>query len=62
MRESVNVCVCVSLFYSVEYYTFYDDAEEDVRSIPSSYHQPNGKGQSLSRRYCKHSVWFFLCA
>ena len=33
-----------------------------MRSIPSSYRQPDGKGQLLSRRYCKHSVWFFTCA
>ena len=31
-------------------------------SIPCSYDQPCGKGQSLSRRYCKHSGWLFSCA
>ena len=29
---------------------------------PCSYRQPNGNGQLLSRRYCKHSVWLFSCA
>ena len=29
---------------------------------PSSYRQPSGKGQSLSRRYCKHSEWLFSSA
>ena len=33
-----------------------------MRSIPSSYRQPNGKGQLLSRRYCTHSGWLFSCA
>ena len=42
-----------------------DDTDDDdyaARSCPSSYDQSSGNGQSLSRRYCKHSVWFFLCA
>ena len=34
----------------------------DVRNAPSSYRQPCGRRQSLSRRYCEHSVWFFSCA
>jgi len=34
----------------------------DVCNTPSSYRQPSGNGQFLSRRYCKHSVWFFSCA
>ena len=43
-----------------------DDTDDDdyygVRSCPSSYDHPGGNGQSLSRRYCKHSVWLYLCA
>ena len=31
----------------------------DVRNVPSSYRQPNGNGQLLSRRYCTHSGWLF---
>jgi len=33
-----------------------------TRSSPYSYRQPFGRGQLLSRRYCKHSVWLFTCA
>ena len=42
------VCVCARVY--------------DVCNTPSSYRQPGGRGQLLSRRYCTHSVWFFLCA
>ena len=47
----LNVCV-------------YDDLDDDydVCSSPCSYRQPVGRGQLLSRRYCKHSGWLFLCA
>ena len=40
------------------------DSEESVGTCnsPSSYRQPGGRGQFLSRRYCTHSVWFLLCA
>jgi hypothetical protein len=40
------------------------DSEEFVgtRNSPSSYRQPNGRGQSLSRRYCTQSGWLFSCA
>ena len=45
---------------------FRDDSDSDSDSgtcnSPSSYRQPHGKGQLLSRRYCTHSVWLFLCA
>ena len=34
----------------------------DVCNTPSSYRQPGGRGQSLSRRYCTHSEWFSPCA
>jgi hypothetical protein len=42
-----------------------DDTDDDyyaARSCPSSYDQSSGNGQSLSRRYCTHSVWLFSCA
>ena len=38
------------------------DSDSDSATIcnsPSSYRQPSGNGQLLSRRYCTHSVWFF---
>ena len=41
---SLFVCVCVY----------------EVCKVPSSYRQPIGRGQSLSRRYCKQSGWSFL--
>ena len=31
----------------------------DVRNVPSSYRQPGGRGQLLSRRYRTHSGWSF---
>ena len=31
-------------------------------SSPFAYDQPFGRGQLLSRRYCTHSEWLFLCA
>ena len=34
----------------------------EVCNVPSSYRQPGGRGQLLSRRYCTHSVWLFSCA
>ena len=34
----------------------------DTCNSPSSYRQPGGRGQLLSRRYCTHSGWLFLCA
>ena len=42
-----------------------DDTDDDddyygVRSSPSSYRQPGGRGQLWSRRYCKHSGCLFL--
>ena len=42
------VCVCARVY--------------DVCNTPSSYRQPSGNGQFLSRRYCTHSVWFCSCA
>ena len=42
------VCVCARVY--------------DVCNTPSSYRQPSGNGHFLSRRYCKHSVWFCSCA
>ena len=56
--------VCVSLSLVSVYYKIYDDDDDDYVScsIPSSYRQPRGRGQLLSRRYCKHSGWLFSCA
>ena len=51
--------VCVSLSLVSFYYKIYDDDDDDDYvscSTPCSYRQPRGRGQLLSRRYCKHSV------
>jgi hypothetical protein len=42
----------------------YSDSDSDsgTRNSPCSYDQPRGRGQLLSRRYCKHSVWSVRCA
>ena len=57
---------CVRFMRGACYYIkFYSDSDSDSATIcnsPSSYRQPSGNGQLLSRRYCKHSVWLFLCA
>jgi len=45
---SLSVCVCMLDYNLLRGYGLF--------SIPFSYDQPDGKGQSLSRRYCKHSV------
>ena len=34
----------------------------ELCNSPRSYRQPDGNGQLLSRRYCKHSVCLFSCA
>ena len=47
-------CLSLSLFLCVRVY--------EACKVPSSYRQLRGRGQLLSRRYCKHSVWLFLCA
>ena len=61
----------VSLFLSLSpslsfcyYVKFYSDSHSDspICNSPSSYRQPSGNGQLLSRRYCRHSGWLFLCA
>ena len=44
----------------LKYVDYCDDA--GVRNTPSSYRQLDGRGQLLSRRYCKHSVWLLWCA
>ena len=48
---SVSLSLCECMFYY-----------EGVCKVPCSYRQPSGRGQLLSRRYCKHSVWLFQCA
>ena len=61
-------------FFSTSFFArlrlfFYDDDDDDdddddscVCNTPSSYRQPFGKGQLLSRRYCKHSGCLLKCA
>jgi hypothetical protein len=54
--------VCVSLSLVSFYYKIYDDDDDDDYvscSTPCSYRQPRGRGQLLSRRYCKHSGCLF---
>jgi hypothetical protein len=36
------------------------DSDSGTCNSPSSYRQLGGRGQLLSRRYCKHSGWSFL--
>ena len=45
------------LLYSITSFWMCDDDYDgyDVCKVPSSYRQPSGRGQLLSRRYCKHS-------
>ena len=38
------------------------ESSSESYNVPPSYRQPGGRGQLLSRRYCTHSVWLFLCA
>ena len=45
----------------------YSDSDSDSDSdseynSPSSYRQPDGRGQLFSRRYCTHSRGSFSCA
>jgi len=54
--NGVFLSLCVSLF-RVCVCVYYE-----VRNSPSSYRQPSGNGQLLSRRYCTQSEWLFLCA
>ena len=52
---ALSVCLCfqkLCLFVCVY----------EVCNSPRSYRQPDGNGQLLSRRYCKHSVCLFSCA
>ena len=62
-----SVCVCMRrACYYIKFYSDSDsDSDSDSATIcnsPSSYRQPSGNGQLLSRRYCTQSVWLFLCA
>ena len=40
--------------FKIEFVYVYGDGNY-VYNLPCSYRQPSGKGQLLSRRYCKHS-------
>ena len=46
---SVSLSLCECMFYHYE----------GACKVPCSYRRPSGRGQLLSRRYCKHSVWLF---
>jgi hypothetical protein len=48
---SVSLSLCECMFYY-----------EGVCKVPCSYRQPGGRGQVLSRRYCKHSGCLYLYA
>ena len=56
---AVSLCVCV---ITRSYSSDSDSDSDSEYNSPSSYRQPNGNGQLLSRRYCTHSVWLFSCA
>jgi len=68
LKKKIPLSLCfVSLFivvlqerrvYTSRAILFYSG----TRSSPPSYRQPRGRGQLLSRRYCKHSVCLFSCA
>ena len=49
--------VCARKFYVSEH--VFTIRLYDVRNVPSSYRQPGGRGQLLSRRYRTHSGWSF---
>ena len=48
--------------FSIDFVCSNYDDDQDVCNSPCSYRQPSGNGQSLSRRYCRHSGWLFSCA
>jgi len=54
----------LQVLLQTEFAFVYDDSDSDSDEYnsPSSYRQPSGNGQSLSRRYCNHSECFFSCA
>jgi hypothetical protein len=54
---SLCVFVCVIKSFACVFMRVYE-----LCNLPRSYRQPNGNGQLLSRRYCKHSVCLFSCA
>ena len=52
-----KLCVCARKFCVSEH--AFTIRLYDVRNVPSSYRQPGGRGQLLSRRYRTHSGWSF---
>ena len=62
--KSAREFLYVQLLYSITSFWMCDDDcdDYDVCKVPSSYRQPGGRGQLLSRRYCTHSKCFFSCA
>jgi len=67
VRVFLSQRLFLSLSFSLSfcyYVKFYSDSHSDstICNSPPSYRQPSGNGQLLSRRYCTHSVWSFLCA
>ena len=59
---SALVCICVSLSLCLLLQGIILILSSGTCNSPCSYRQPVGRGQLLSRRYCKHSGWLFSCA
>ena len=64
----VSLCCCnkTKIHPRTNEYSDSDSVSDSVsdsgtRNSPCSYRQPDGNGQLVSRRCCKHSVWLFSC-
>ena len=63
IKLSLSVCVLLQgLSLSLSLSLCIRARVYDVCKVPSSYRQPRGNRQLLSRRYCTHSGWLFSCA